>query len=401
MRRKIKNFATDFMGHDAGTHSSSIAFFFFMSLIPLLILLTALVPFFGIDAAAVSSLFREILPTNAGGFIDGVIKEAFDNSGIAFSLAAVMLLWSASRGVTALIKGLNAVCDEKDSRRPALITALSIGYTLALMAFMILVMLLIFSGRVLRLLKNYFPNIRLQTATATYIEFLLLLLVGILLFSFVYTFLPAGRRKFMEQFPGAVLTSSGLVIFSLGLYVYVNMFNSFTRIYGSLGAVILLLFWMYWTFFILLLGGYVNSHLTEILPVRFVTYLRENKRMGIIICFLFLLGFLAYLSNCYLSWKVLGADSSKEVQLLLKLGTIISWLSATWICARKMRGSFPMRYTYPLAVFVFVDLVVMRRELIRNRLLFLLAFTLWNILFLLVCIQTIFGNAQPDKKVSA
>ena len=116
-------------------HASSTAFFFFMSLIPLLILLSSIVPLFGITADDVIRFFREILPRDSGGMVKEIIQEAFDHSGLAFSLSALILLWTASRGVAALTSGLNMMYDEKESRQIAVRTMLSFVYTMMLMAF--------------------------------------------------------------------------------------------------------------------------------------------------------------------------------------------------------------------------------------------------------------------------
>ena len=89
------------MKRNARAHASSTAFFFFMSMIPLLIILASIVPLFNISINDILNFFREILPVGAVSLVESVLREAFDHCGLAFSASALILLWTASRGVSA------------------------------------------------------------------------------------------------------------------------------------------------------------------------------------------------------------------------------------------------------------------------------------------------------------
>lgn len=394
MRKKISELIKGIMSRDVRTHASSIAFFFFMSFIPLLTLLASILPFFGISSGNVIRFFHGIFPDDSKQVVDAVILEAFDHSGAAFSISVIMLLWTASRGVSALTDGLNAMYDEKEERRFGVRTLLSFVYTLVLMGFMTVVIYLIFDGRIRAILRTFFPGIRIQSITGTFIEFLMLLLVGILFFCIVYRFLPAGRRDFLRQFPGAFIASAGWVLFSMGFRVYVSMFNSFTRFYGSLATVIVLLFWFYWIFFILLTGGYVNAHMSEIVPGRFLTLFSEEKKTGTITAALFVLGFIAFLSDCYLNWKFSLVSNSRYFIILLRIIAVGTWLAATAVLSRRMNAPIPRWYRVVLILLAAGNFILMRRALFPNVYIFLAVFAVWNAMLLLLCMNGPFRRKQ-------
>lgn len=390
MRKKIKKIILGIVKRDMRAHASSVAFFFFMALIPLLILLSSIVPLFGISAGDVNRFFQEFLPRDTGKLVGEIIQEAFDHSGLAFSISAVALLWTASRGIAALTDGLNAMYDEKESRKFATRTLLSFVYTFSLMAFICAAIYLIFSGRMIQFLRSVFPQISRKTGATTFLEFTVLLFVGCLFFCCVYKFLPSGKRPIFRQFPGAFLASAGWVLFSMAFRVYLGAFNSFTRLYGSLATVIILLFWFYWTFSILLVGGYVNAHIGTIIPGRFLRFYYGNKQLGLAVTALFLFGFVAYLSDCYMNWRIYVSSSVRVILMLLRTAGMCAWMTATVISMRQMGRSFPRKPLIVLTGLMTGSFVFIRRSVIPDLVVYLIVFSLWNAAILLMCMWVMF-----------
>ena len=378
------------MKRDAGTHASSIAFFFFMSFIPILILFASIVPLFGIRIDSIIRFFNELLPEDSSKLTEDIIREAFDHSTAAFSLSALMLLWTASRGISALTKGLNVMYDEKENRGFAKLAFLSIGYTLVLLAFLSCAIYLIFSGKISDFLKTVFPEIHLQAGFTTFLEYLLLLAAGRLFFCFVYRYLPSGKRSLSRQFPGAILASTGWVFFSMGFRVYVSQFNSFTRFYGSLATVIILLFWFFWVFFILLGGGYVNAHIKELLPARFLAFYHEKRELGLLVSGLFLAGFFSYLSECWLYCREYAFPSLRFLSVIFRIATMVTWFTATIFCVKEMKMSFPKIQILALILMMAGNAAFMRRSLISNLFVFLVVFSLWIFAIFCMCVLVIF-----------
>lgn len=394
MFKIISKLIKGFLKRDARTHASSIAFFFFMAFIPLMILFASIVPVFGISVDSIIRFFRELLPAGAAQLAEDIIREAFAHSTAAFSISALMLLWTASRGVNALTLGLNAVYDEKETRGFAKLNIESFGYTMILLVFMSAAIYLIFSGRISTFLKSVFPQIQLQAGLITFLEYLLLLVAGCLFFCFVYKYLPAGKRVLSRQFPGAFLASAGWVFFAMALRVYVSLFNSFSRFYGSLATVILLLFWFYWIFFILLIGGYVNAHLTELIPAKFLSFYYGKKTLSLIVTGFFLLGFFSYLTECWLNCRMYMYPSYRFLLIAFRIVTLGSWLGATAISVREMKMSFPRKQMAVLILLLVGNAVFMRRAYFSNLFVYLIIFTLWNAAILMMCMQVMFSEEK-------
>lgn len=80
-----------------------------------------------------------------------------------------------------------------------------------------------------------------------------------------YTFLPVGKRRAIDQLPGAVFTSLACGVLTYGFRFYVDSYASYSSFYGSLATVAFFLYWLYLLGYILILGGFINWY-------------RENRR---------------------------------------------------------------------------------------------------------------------------
>jgi len=85
------------------------------------------------------------------------------------------------------------------------------------------------------------------------------LIVMILVFTAVYRYTPSKRLNWHETIPGAIFTTAGWTLVSIGFSYYVNNFGSYSKIYGSIGAVIALMSWLFISSVIVLIGGEINA----------------------------------------------------------------------------------------------------------------------------------------------
>ena len=253
-RRTIK----DWGERSVGTYASSIAFFFSISVIPMIILLLQFLPLAGLSQLELLRFIEQLIPEALYGFAARVIREAYSRSITVLSVSALILIWSASRGTMALRWGLNRVYGVKERRRYPVLCLLAIGYTVALLVIFSIILFLIFAGPVSRFLAEKMPEIFADPVTVRLRQKILLYLLMVVLFALVYTFIPAESRKFHRQIPGAVFVSFLWEVFSRLFSIYVRGYNAYTMFYGSLGTVAIILFWLYCCFYILLIGAYVN-----------------------------------------------------------------------------------------------------------------------------------------------
>ena len=224
-RHLAKKTAKDWSDRDVSTYASSIAFYFFMSMIPLLII---------------------------------IVYEAYRYTPGTLSVSALVLLWSASKGTMALRCGLNNVYDEEERRVYPVQVLISIGYTLIMVILFVVMLFIVFAGPVSRFLIEKMPDIFDTAVTIELWQRNLVAVLMIFILAMVYTFVPAGTRSFIRQFPGAILVTPTWYIFTWAFSFYMSGYNAYTMFYGSLGTIAIFLFWLYCCFLILLIGGYFN-----------------------------------------------------------------------------------------------------------------------------------------------
>ena len=258
LKRLARRTVIDWNERSVATYASSIAFFFAISLIPMIIILLQLLPYAGLSQTELLSFIEQLIPESVYWLAVRVVSEAYNRSVTVLSASAIALIWSASRGTMALRWGLNRVYGVKERRRYPILCLLAIGYTAALLVIFSIILFLVFAGPVSRFLAENVPEIFADPVTVRLRQKILLYLFMVLLFTLVYTFIPAGARKIHRQLPGAVFVTILWEVFSGFFSIYIRGYNAYTMFYGSLGAVAIILFWLYCCFYILLIGAYVN-----------------------------------------------------------------------------------------------------------------------------------------------
>lgn len=252
-----------FSNTNAATHASSISYFSFLSLVPVLAICISLISLTGVDQQEILEFLQKLVPDALQGFARELIDDAFERSGLAFSLSTVTLLWTASKSAKALRGGLNAAYLEQETRSAPVVIAISVVAIIILGLLIAAVMYLVFGGSVLHAIASKFPEIEEQYGLTTFFNACVTMGLGVLSLAACYSYLPAGKRRLVAQLPGAALAVAACGIFSFGFRVYVDNFANYTKLYGSLATIAMLLFWMYLTFYILLAGAFVNRCLAE------------------------------------------------------------------------------------------------------------------------------------------
>ena len=136
-----------FIGYDFSKHmnrknissfAASTAFFLFLSLIPMLMLLCALIPYTPITEANLMDVAREITPDTMDSLVVNIIHDVYNKSIGIVSVTAVVTLWSAGKGMLALMRGLNVINDVEEDRNYMVLRVVASLYTIMVMILMIL-----------------------------------------------------------------------------------------------------------------------------------------------------------------------------------------------------------------------------------------------------------------------
>ncbi|MCC5912352.1 MAG: YihY/virulence factor BrkB family protein, partial [Clostridiaceae bacterium] len=204
-----------------------------------------------------------VLPDEAFDVIQEIVAEITNsNNATLLSFSMLGTLWTASRGTSALIKGMNKAYNVKESRPFWKGKGLGIIFTICL-AFIILfsLALLVFGELLGAILVHSLGLTRLFEFIWEIFRYAIPLLSLFITFALLYRFGPNCQLSFKSIYLGAIFATLGWIVISLGFAYYVNNFANYTKIYGSIGGVMILLIWLYLSSLIALLGAEINSTL--------------------------------------------------------------------------------------------------------------------------------------------
>ena len=245
----LREFAREMKRQDVSAFASSTAFFFFLSIVPMLIMICTIIPFTPLTEENLLLAVTDLTPDLMDPLVADLISEVYDKSAGILSIAARATLWSAGKGVQALMRGLNAIFVRR---------FIASMYTLVMLVVVILsLFVMVFGNQLVNLTLHRFPQIRLFIAFLMNFRFLAIWLVLTLLFAAMYAFVPDVKLRIKDQIPGATFTAVSWSIFSWGFSLYVSRSGSYT-IYGSLSIIVIVMIWLYFCMYILLIGAYLN-----------------------------------------------------------------------------------------------------------------------------------------------
>ncbi len=256
----------DKLGADhVSAYSAMSSYFLIMSFVPFLMLLLSLAKYMPFTADDIMNLLRNISLISENSFLQSILDEIFAHSNITvMGLTIVTLLWAASKGILAIIQGFNSVYDIEETRHVLILRFFAMFYTLAFMTvIMVTLVLLVFSSSIYDYFIVHFPTLAPIAGLLVYLKgfFSLFILTGF--FLLLYIFIPARKTTIQNELVGAVFSSLGWSLFSFGFSIYVSSFSSYTRIYGSLGTILLFFLWLYILMYIMFLGAEINFFLSE------------------------------------------------------------------------------------------------------------------------------------------
>ena len=240
--------------------AASTAFFLFISLIPILYLVCSILPYVNITQEALRESIDAVLPGVIGMFLNSIIADVYGRSAGGISLAVLVMLWSAGKGMMALMRGLNAVNEVEEEKNYFFVRVIAATYTILLIAALVISM--VFSGFgkfILKMLIDSIPGGDMLYSVLGRIRFLYAWIVLTVLFMTIYSYVPGRRQKFLMQLPGAFFTAIIWNGFSLGFSVYLEYFGDF-GVYGSLATVVIVLLWLYCMSYIVMVGAHINKY---------------------------------------------------------------------------------------------------------------------------------------------
>jgi len=250
---------------ELSTRSAALSYYFILALFPMFLFLVSLIGLIAGHASEmreniVSTLTR-LAPGSASGLVQQVIHQTVTNSG-GVKLAAGLLgaLWAASGGMGAVITSLNVIYRVKEGRpwwkQKLTVLGLTLGLALLIRVASALVL---YGGKIGELIAIRVGVGNIFEIVWRLVEWPLTFFVMFLSYSLIYYFGPdLAERKWYWVTPGSAIGVVLWLVASVGFRIYLHFFNSYSATYGSLGAVIVLMLWLYITGFAILVGGEMN-----------------------------------------------------------------------------------------------------------------------------------------------
>ena len=266
-KRSFKNAIENVQDHHTIQVSAALAYYFFLALFPVLIVLSVLLSWFPVPNLFdwVLAAMTRVLPAQTIGTVLSVLGGILtDHRGTWFSVGMLGMLWVASAAFDALIEALNIAYNLRDTRPSWKTRLLAFGLGAICGILFVSGLLLIIAGPrfgdwlaarlgVPRIFASLWPTLRWVIAIT----------FTVLAVELLYFLAPCRKPKFLRTLPGAIITVGAWSALSVLLGIYFRHFANYSKIYGTLGGFIAFMTWLQWTSFAFLVGAEMNAEFSK------------------------------------------------------------------------------------------------------------------------------------------
>jgi membrane protein len=264
----LKKAYADIVNNHTMAMAAGLSYYFVMSLFPLLILaasILGLIPSADLFDRVVGAMSR-VVPPDSMGLVRGVLSDVLKaNKGGVLTFGIVGTLWAAVGGFASLMEALNVAYDVPETRP---------FWKTRLVAFGLMVVMggLLVGGVVLMLLGPQF-GAWLATKTSAVgwgfahvwpaLRWTLSAVLVVLAVEIMFYWAPNVKQRFWATLPGAIIGSATWIGTSFLLGLYFRQYANFNKTYGTLAGAIALMAWLYYSWFMILIGAEINSELLK------------------------------------------------------------------------------------------------------------------------------------------
>ncbi|MBC7210173.1 MAG: YihY/virulence factor BrkB family protein, partial [Pseudomonas sp.] len=262
LHRVLVRTVKEFIDDEMSTYASALAYQMLFSLFPFLLFLIALIGFLHLpDFFSWLRLQSElVLPPQALEQVNPVIDQLQQSKGGLLSVGIVIALWTASAGVRLMMSAMNAAYDVPEGRPVWKRIPLSIIYTVGIAGMLLAAAALMVLGP--QVMEWIASQVGLEEAVVvvwTILRWPAIIILMMVAVALIYYVMPDVKQKFRFITPGSVLAVVVWIVASLGFAYYVKTFADYNAMYGSIGAIIVLLLYFYISAAVLLLGAEMNA----------------------------------------------------------------------------------------------------------------------------------------------
>lgn len=250
---------------DVTALGAQLAFFFLLALFPLLIFMVTLLPYLNLPKEQLFSFLLTYAPEEVYLLIETTLDEVLSSrNGGLLSIGFLATIWSASNGMNAMIKSLNRSYDIEETRPFFIARGISVIFTLLLiLLFIIALVLPIFGKQIGSVLFSYLGYEAGFLEVWNNIRWTIPPIMIFIVFMLLYWIAPNRKLYLKSVIPGAIFATLGWILVSFAFSLYVSSFANYSATYGSIGGIIVLMMWLYFSGMILMVGGQINAVMQE------------------------------------------------------------------------------------------------------------------------------------------
>ena len=261
IKKFVKEMYYRLMYDEISLLSANLSYYFILSLFPMLIVALALTPYFKIDHQFLLEKIQNFAPGDLGNYLFDMISEVLNNkNNTIITVGIVFTLWSASSGIYGIIIAFNNAFRVRDGRIWIVTKLISVVITALFLVGMFVVLALVVFGKQLTYLLFHKFNLDEGFYNLwSVLNYSFPILFTFIVFVFLYIMGPNLKLKAISILPGSIFATVSWTLISRLFGNYIDHFSSYIKTYGTIGAFMAFIIWLYITGYILIIGAEINA----------------------------------------------------------------------------------------------------------------------------------------------
>ena len=261
IKKFVKEMYYRLMYDEISLLSANLSYYFILSLFPMLIVALALTPYFKIDQQFLLERIQNFAPGDLGNYLFDMISEVLNNkNNTIITVGIVFTLWSASSGIYGIIIAFNNAFRVRDGRIWIVTKLISVVITALFLVGMFVVLALVVFGKQLTYLLFHKFNLDEGFYNLwSVLNYSFPILFTFIVFVFLYIMGPNLKLKAISILPGSIFATVSWTLVSRLFGYYIDHFSSYIKTYGTIGAFMAFIIWLYITGYILIIGAEINA----------------------------------------------------------------------------------------------------------------------------------------------
>ena len=261
LKKFVKEMYYRLMYDEISLLSANLSYYFILSLFPMLIVALALTPYFKIDQQFLLEKIQNFAPGDLGNYLFDMISEVLNNkNNTIITVGIVFTLWSASSGIYGIIIAFNNAFRVRDGRIWIVTKLISVVITALFLVGMFVVLALVVFGKQLTYLLFHKFNLDEGFYNLwSVLNYSFPIIFTFIVFVFLYIMGPNLKLKAISILPGSIFATVSWTLVSRLYGYYIDHFSSYIKTYGTIGAFMAFIIWLYITGYILIIGAEINA----------------------------------------------------------------------------------------------------------------------------------------------